>query len=174
VSSCDPSRSKFVRPKPTRRSDNPPLQLNYPNTHPKRQQSVYLEPPRNDRDLELRRRAWWMALVFDRLVSAGGWLHAVDERDIGTELPLRQLDFDSDDIFHVGSNPQSLLAPGFFTSHPPSHTDSFLLLIKASMVRSLLHQANHSTKAPRPAVVWPRHRLQLTRQHSKCPPVSGG
>ncbi|KAH7104453.1 hypothetical protein BKA62DRAFT_692280 [Auriculariales sp. MPI-PUGE-AT-0066] len=111
-----------------------PLGLNFPKTHPTRSTAVYLEPPRDDRDLELRRRAWWMSIVFDRLVSAGGFVHAVDERDIGTELQLRQVDFDSDDMFQVGSNPQSLLLPGFFTSHPPNHTDSSILLIKAAML----------------------------------------
>ena len=34
--------------------------------------------------------------MFDRIVSVGGWLHSVDERDIGTELPLRMVDFESD------------------------------------------------------------------------------
>lgn len=111
-----------------------PLGLNYPNTHRTRAQGVYLEPPRNARDLELRRRAWWMALMFDRLVSVGGWVHAIDERDIGTELPLRQIDFDLDDMSGVGDNPQSLWTPAFLTTHPPHHTDALLLLIKACML----------------------------------------
>jgi hypothetical protein len=34
-----------------------------------------------------------MAVMFDRIVSMGGWVHAIDERDIGTELPLRTEDF---------------------------------------------------------------------------------
>jgi hypothetical protein len=32
--------------------------------------------------------------MFDRIVSVGGWLHGVDERDIGTEFPLRGVDFE--------------------------------------------------------------------------------
>jgi hypothetical protein len=48
----------------------------------------YLAPPRSNHDAETRRRAWWMSIMFDRIVSVGGWLHSVDERDIGTELPL--------------------------------------------------------------------------------------
>lgn len=111
-----------------------PLGLNYPNTHPTRTHGVYLEPPKNARDLELRRRAWWMALMFDRLVSVGGWVHAIDERDIGTELPLRHVDFETDDMSGVGNNPQSLWTPGFLTTHPPLHTDPMLLLIKACML----------------------------------------
>lgn len=35
-----------------------------------------------------------MTIMFDRIVSVGGWLHSVDERDIGTEFPLRSLDFE--------------------------------------------------------------------------------
>ena len=37
-----------------------------------------------------------MTIMFDRIVSVGGWVHAVDERDIGTELPLRRMDFETD------------------------------------------------------------------------------
>jgi hypothetical protein len=35
-----------------------------------------------------------MTIMFDRVVSVGGWLHSVDERDIGTEFPLRSMDFE--------------------------------------------------------------------------------
>jgi hypothetical protein len=56
--------------------------------------NAYLEPPKGLRELEARKRAWWMALMFDRIVSVGGWLHSVDERDIGTELPLRALEYE--------------------------------------------------------------------------------
>jgi hypothetical protein len=34
-----------------------------------------------------------MTVMFDRIVSMGGWVHGIDERDIGTELPLRTDDF---------------------------------------------------------------------------------
>jgi hypothetical protein len=37
-----------------------------------------------------------MAIMFDRIVSMGGWVHGVDERDIGTEFPLRLEDFYAD------------------------------------------------------------------------------
>jgi hypothetical protein len=36
-----------------------------------------------------------MAVLFDRIVSVGGWVHGIDERDIGTELPLRSQDFET-------------------------------------------------------------------------------
>lgn len=74
-----------------------PLRLNYPGTHVKSLGGIqmgYLPPPKDPMDLESRRRTWWMSLVFDRLVSVGGWLHGIDERDIGTELPLRYIDFE--------------------------------------------------------------------------------
>lgn len=76
-----------------------PLRLNYPGTfstcgnHP---QGAYLAPPKNLRELECRRRTWWMTIIFDRIASVAGWIHAIDERDIGTELPLRMEDFESD------------------------------------------------------------------------------
>ncbi len=75
-----------------------PLRLNYPGTFSAIGASspgAYLAPPKDLRDLECRRRTWWMTVMFDRIVSVGGWLHGVDERDIGTELPLRRIDFEA-------------------------------------------------------------------------------
>ncbi|TEB39284.1 hypothetical protein FA13DRAFT_1656590 [Coprinellus micaceus] len=112
-----------------------PLRLNYPgtfSTHGNNSPGAYLAPPKDLRDLESRRRTWWMTILFDRIASVGGWIHAVDERDLGTELPLRTEDFESE--AHVPSNPQDMSTPDVFTTHPPRYTDSFLLLIKAVML----------------------------------------
>lgn len=76
-----------------------PLRLNYPGTfttHGNNSPGAYLAPPKDLRDLESRRRTWWMTIMFDRIASVGGWIHAVDERDLGTELPLRNEDFESE------------------------------------------------------------------------------
>lgn len=76
-----------------------PLRLNYPgtfSTHNSGLPGGYLAPPRDLIDLESRRRTWWTTIIFDRIVSVGGWIHAIDERDMGTELPLRGEDFDSE------------------------------------------------------------------------------
>jgi Fungal specific transcription factor domain len=76
-----------------------PLRLNYPgtfSTHGNNSPGAYLAPPKDFLDLESRRRTWWMTIVFDRIASVGGWIHAVDERDLGTELPLRNDDFESE------------------------------------------------------------------------------
>jgi hypothetical protein len=73
-----------------------PLRLNYPGTftvQTRNAPGAYLAPPKDVRELELRRRTWWMTVMFDRIVSMGGWIHGIDERDIGTELPLRTEDF---------------------------------------------------------------------------------
>ncbi|KAI0286941.1 hypothetical protein BGY98DRAFT_942832 [Russula aff. rugulosa BPL654] len=112
-----------------------PLRLNYPGTfarHSVGSPGAYLAPPKDVLDLELRRRTWWMAVLFDRIVSVGGWVHGIDERDIGTELPLRTQDFETNQA--IVDNPQSLFTPDVFTIHPEEYTDSFLLLIKAMMV----------------------------------------
>jgi hypothetical protein len=112
-----------------------PLRLNYPgtfSTHGNNSPGAYLAPPKDLRDLESRRRTWWMTIMFDRIASVGGWIHAVDERDLGTELPLRNEDFESEAA--IPSNPQDLSTPDIFTRHPPQYTDSFLLLIKAVML----------------------------------------
>jgi hypothetical protein len=49
-----------------------PLRLNYPGTfttHGNNSPGAYLAPPRDFRDLESRRRTWWMTIVFDRIGS---------------------------------------------------------------------------------------------------------
>ncbi|KAF8898643.1 hypothetical protein BD779DRAFT_26545 [Infundibulicybe gibba] len=112
-----------------------PLRLNYPgtfSTHGNNSPGAYLAPPKDLLDLESRRRTWWMTIMFDRIASVGGWIHAVDERDLGTELPLRTDDFESE--VSVPSNPQSLASPDVFVRHPSQYTDSFLLLIKSIML----------------------------------------
>lgn len=37
-----------------------------------------------------------MSIIFDRIVSVGGWLHAIEYKHIATELPLRRRDFETD------------------------------------------------------------------------------
>ena len=112
--------------------------------------NAYLEPPKGLRELEARKRAWWMALMFDRIVSVGGWLHSVDERDIGTELPLRALEYELE-VFvsfsrlrsyrtlrslqlEVPPNPQTLHTPAVFIRHPIAYTDSYILFLKSVML----------------------------------------
>lgn len=76
-----------------------PLRLNYPGTFSAQSSNApggYLPPPRDFRDLEARRRTWWMTVMFDRIVSMGGWVHSIDQRDIGTEFPVRLIDFEAD------------------------------------------------------------------------------
>ncbi|EMD42229.1 hypothetical protein CERSUDRAFT_110761 [Gelatoporia subvermispora B] len=112
-----------------------PLRLNYPGTysaHGANAPGAFLAPPSDSRDRELRRRTWWMTIMFDRIVSVGGWLHGVEEKDIGTELPLRGIDFDEDAT--IESNPQDLAKPDIFVKHLPQYTDSFLLFLKAVML----------------------------------------
>jgi hypothetical protein len=135
-----------------------PLGLNYRGTHPPRQSgSTYLAPPKSPTDLEQRRRAWWMSLVYDRLVSVGGWVHSIDERDVATEFPLRTQDFEVENA--LDANPQDLTTHNFLTAHPPAYTDSYILLIKACMlfgkvtdynVRSNLRAPLHPRKGEDP------------------------
>ncbi|KZT72765.1 hypothetical protein DAEQUDRAFT_545058 [Daedalea quercina L-15889] len=112
-----------------------PLGLNYPGTFSHQTNNApgaYLPPPSDFKDLETRRRTWWMTIMFDRIVSVGGWLHAIDEKDIGTEFPVRAEDFESDS--GVPNNPQNLATRDVFIRHQPQYTDSFLLFLKAIML----------------------------------------
>jgi hypothetical protein len=108
-----------------------PLRLNNPGTLAPNNMSEgqYLAPPKSALELEGRRRTWWMTVMFDRIVSMGGWVHAVDERDIGTEFPVTNLDYENG--AEVPSNPQDIITTNVFTIHPPEYTDSYLLLLKA-------------------------------------------
>ncbi|KAI0734514.1 hypothetical protein C8Q72DRAFT_873050 [Fomitopsis betulina] len=112
-----------------------PLGLNFPGTFSRQTNSApgaYLPPPKNFKDLEARRRTWWMTIMFDRIVSLGGWLHAIDEQDIGTEFPVRAEDYESD--LKVPDNPQTLATPDVFIQHIPDYTDSYLLFLKAVLL----------------------------------------
>jgi hypothetical protein len=111
-----------------------PLRLNFPGTQASDgiNTASYLPRPAHIRDLESRRRTWWMAFIFDRTVSIGGWLHGIDVQDIGTELPLRAIDFEME--YQVPSNPQRIWTNSVLTLHLPEYTDSFILLIKATML----------------------------------------
>ncbi|KAI5124715.1 hypothetical protein M0805_004321 [Coniferiporia weirii] len=112
-----------------------PLRLNHRGTfttHGTGSPGAYLAPPKDQKDLEMRRRTWWMSVVFDRVVSVGGWLHGIEYKHIATELPLRRVDFETDQL--IASNPQNLHTENFFTTHLPIYTDSFLLFVKAVML----------------------------------------
>ena len=63
-----------------------PLRLNYPGTfsvHAINGPGEYLPPPQDLLEQEIRRRTWWMTILFDRTVSIGGWVHAVGLLFIG-------------------------------------------------------------------------------------------
>ncbi|EKM61148.1 uncharacterized protein PHACADRAFT_247554 [Phanerochaete carnosa HHB-10118-sp] len=129
-----------------------PLRLNYPGTFSAAQggssPGAYLAPPKDFKELESRRRTWWMTIMFDRIVSVGGWLHGVDERDVGTEFPLRSIDFEQDS--NIASNPQDLATKDVFVRHISAYTDSFLLFLKAVMLfgRVTDHNTRTNLRAP--------------------------
>ena len=102
-----------------------PLRLNYPgtfSTHGTNSSGAYLAPPKDMRDLELRRRTWWMTIIFDRIASVGGWIHAVDARDLGTELPLRTEDFESEVEIFASSNFLKLMMNTVSSSKQPARS----------------------------------------------------
>lgn len=73
-----------------------------------------------------------MSILFDRIVSVGGWLHSVDERDIGTELPLTAASYEAGS--EIPSHPQTLHSENMYIHHPINYTDPFILFLKSVML----------------------------------------
>ncbi|KAL8815257.1 MAG: hypothetical protein Q9223_005594 [Gallowayella weberi] len=72
-----------------------------------------LHPPRDWTEAEERRRTFWMGYCIDRYASMGtGWPMAVDERDIKTNLPANEVNYEQsiEEVTHPlsgGITPQS-------------------------------------------------------------------
>ena len=141
-----------------------PLRLNYPGTCSTLNvgsSGAYLAPPKNLRDLESRRRAWWMTILFDRIASVGGWVHSIDERDIATELPLRAEDFESGVCVNVQNRPSilKLIFPGSDTKQFTRHLPSGPFYSTPTPVYRLLSAPPQSCDDVRPG-----HGFQCSRQ----------
>ncbi|KDQ09047.1 hypothetical protein BOTBODRAFT_69421 [Botryobasidium botryosum FD-172 SS1] len=107
--------------------------LNSPGTHPSRPESApYFSPAKDNTDLEMRRRVMWMSVILDRVISVGQWAHSMGEEIIGTEFPLCNVDYDRQNA--ITKNPQSLSTGSALTTHIPGYTDSFILVVKASLL----------------------------------------
>ena len=139
-----------------------PLRLNHTKTysnHGSASPGAYILPPKNQKDLEMRRRTWWMSIIFDRLVSVGGWIHAIEKDRIITELPLRRVDYEQGVRCtakprrtylllcfllqrQMPDNPQTMQSPDFYTIHPEEYTDSFNLFLKSVMLFGLITDIN--------------------------------
>lgn len=130
-----------------------------------------MQPTTDATEVELRRRAFWHAyskcfsrtfFFRDGLIGAGAvldrvqgaataWPMAIDDLDIGQELPLTQGAFDAGvrrfsvpnglygiltcmQILPPDVQLQRLSSPGLLTSHSNNATDSFILYLKAGML----------------------------------------
>ncbi|KAF8760921.1 GAL4-like Zn(II)2Cys6 (or C6 zinc) binuclear cluster DNA-binding domain [Rhizoctonia solani] len=92
----------------------------------------FLEPTPSNTQMEEKRRAWWSLVMFDRYVSLGAWKPSVAEADLmAIELPICTVDFECEFGF---PNPQKVHDPSFFLSHPIGYTDSYIILIKATLL----------------------------------------
>ncbi|KAL5640939.1 hypothetical protein ACGC1H_001424 [Rhizoctonia solani] len=93
----------------------------------------FLEPTPSNTQMEEKRRAWWSLVMFDRYVSLGAWKPSVAETDLmAIELPICTVDFECESL--VSPNPQKVHDPTFFLSHPIGYTDSYIILIKATLL----------------------------------------
>ncbi|KAB5589431.1 SNF2 family DNA-dependent ATPase [Ceratobasidium theobromae] len=103
---------------------------------------VIMQPTTDAIEVELRRRAFWHAYMLDRVQGAAtAWPMAIDDLDIGQELPLTQGSFDAG-ILPPDVQLQRLSSTGLLTSHPINATDSFVLYLKAGMLMSRVSNFN--------------------------------
>ncbi|ELU43127.1 fungal specific transcription factor domain-containing protein [Rhizoctonia solani AG-1 IA] len=105
----------------------------YLRRHRKFNARPFLEPTPSNTQMEEKRRAWWSLVMFDRYVSLGAWKPSVAEADLmAIELPICTVDFECESL--VSPNPQKVHDPSFFLSHPIGYTDSYIILIKATLL----------------------------------------
>ncbi|KAF8607219.1 hypothetical protein BDV93DRAFT_552958 [Ceratobasidium sp. AG-I] len=101
-----------------------------------------MQPTTDATEVELRRRAFWHAYMLDRVQGAAtAWPMAIDDLDIGQELPLTQTHFDAG-VLPPDVQLQRLSSPGLLTSHANNATDSFILYLKAGMLMSRVSNFN--------------------------------
>lgn len=101
-----------------------------------------MQPTTDATEVELRRRAFWHAYMLDRVQGAAtAWPMAIDDLDIGQELPLTQGAFDAG-VLPPDVQLQRLSSPGLLTTHMPNATDSFVLYLKAGMLMSRVSNFN--------------------------------
>ncbi|KAJ1300996.1 hypothetical protein OPQ81_003419 [Rhizoctonia solani] len=85
---------------------------------------------------------FWHAYMLDRVQGAAtAWPMAIDDLDIGQELPLTQAAFDAG-VLPPDVQLQRLSSPGLLTSHAPNATDSFILYVKSVMLMSRVSNFN--------------------------------
>ncbi|KAG8689275.1 hypothetical protein FRC09_012490, partial [Ceratobasidium sp. 395] len=103
---------------------------------------VIMQPTTDATEVELRRRAFWHAYMLDRVQGAAtAWPMAIDDLDIGQELPLTQAAFDAG-VLPPDVQLQRLSSPGLLTSHLNNATDSFVLYLKSGMLMSRVSNFN--------------------------------
>ncbi|QRW25776.1 Fungal specific transcription factor domain [Rhizoctonia solani] len=101
-----------------------------------------MQPTTDSTEVELRRRAFWHAYMLDRVQGAAtAWPMAVDDLDIGQELPLTQSAFDAG-VLPPDVQLQRLSSPGLLTTHALNATDSFILYVKSVMLMSRVSNFN--------------------------------
>ncbi|KAG8736437.1 hypothetical protein FRC10_009319 [Ceratobasidium sp. 414] len=103
---------------------------------------VIMQPTTDATEVELRRRAFWHAYMLDRVQGAAtAWPMAIDDLDIGQELPITQAAFDAG-VLPPDVQLQRLSSPGLLTSHLNNATDSFVLYLKSGMLMSRVSNFN--------------------------------
>ncbi|KAF9787339.1 hypothetical protein BJ322DRAFT_718166 [Thelephora terrestris] len=96
---------------------------------------------------ELRRNAFYFCYLLDRQQGfANGWAMALDDMDIAQLLPLRGDQFEQG-MLVLEQDRQWFHDPHILFAHPDGQTDSFILMVKASIILSKVKNFNLRYKA---------------------------
>ncbi|KAF9650040.1 hypothetical protein BDM02DRAFT_1526203 [Thelephora ganbajun] len=101
-----------------------------------------LPPANNVMEDEIRRNTFYFCYLLDRQQGfANGWAMALDDMDITQLLPLRGDQFDQG-MLVLAKERQWFHDPRILLTHPEGQTDSFILMVKASIILSRVKNFN--------------------------------
>ncbi|KDQ09248.1 hypothetical protein BOTBODRAFT_37156 [Botryobasidium botryosum FD-172 SS1] len=103
--------------------------------------SDFFPPPANNFEAEQRIQSFWLVYSFERTIApTGKYAFSIDDEDVSQIFPTKLANYESGIL---PSEPrQVMFTPKYLTVHPPQHTDSFGLYVKATTLLSKIKVFN--------------------------------
>ncbi|KDQ09247.1 hypothetical protein BOTBODRAFT_37155 [Botryobasidium botryosum FD-172 SS1] len=101
----------------------------------------FFPPPVDTIEAEQRVQSFWLAYSCEKTIApTGQYASSIDDEDVSQILPTRLANYESG---VVPLEPRQLIStPNYLTVHPPQHTDSFGLYVKAITLLSKIRVFN--------------------------------